>query len=151
MLRDQLKEALTVAMKARHKRKTSTVRLILAAIQDRDIAARGSGSEEVVSDQEIQQILSKMVRQRHESIAAYEGAGRLELAEQERQEIEIVESFLPRQLDDGEIARACRDTVDEVGAESLKDIGKVMTALKDRFAGRMDFGKASASVKEMLS
>ncbi len=151
MLRDELKKALTGAMKARDQRKTSTVRLILAAIQDRDIAARSGGSEAKVSDQEIQQILSKMVRQRHESIAAYEGAGRLELAEQERQEIEIVESFLPRQLDAGEIAQACREIVDEVGAESLKDIGKVMTALKDRFAGRMDFGKASASVKEMLS
>ncbi|MFQ5534189.1 MAG: GatB/YqeY domain-containing protein [Sphingomonadales bacterium] len=151
MLREQLSEALTVAMKAREQRKVATVRLILAAIKDRDIAARTGGSDESVSEQQIQQILLRMIRQRRESIAAYEQAGRLELAEQEREEIDIVESFLPRQMGEAEIKEACQAVVAEAGAESLKDIGRVMSVLKERFAGRMDFGKASAAVKALLS
>ena len=151
MLREQLKEALTEAMTARDQRKTATVRLILAAIKDRDIAARSAGSEDLVEDDDIREILAKMVRQRGESIAAYEAAGRTELVEQERQEIEIVRSFLPRQMTQEEIEAACREAAAEVGAERLKDIGRVMSALKSRYAGRMDFGKASACVKALLS
>lgn len=151
MLREKLGEALKAAMKSRDQRKTSTVRLILAAIKDRDIAARTDGSDESVSDPEIQLILARMIRQRRESIAAYEQGGRLELAEQEREEIEIVESFLPRQMDQAEIQKACDKVVAEIEAGSLKDIGKVMSALKRQYSGRMDFGKASVAVKSLLS
>jgi len=151
MLREQLNDALKDAMKARDQRKTATIRLILAAIKDRDIAARSAGSEEVVDDDGIREIMAKMVRQRGESIAAYEEAGRTELADQEREEIEILKSFLPRQMSDEEIEAVCREAIEEVGAERLKDIGRVMGLLKSRYAGQMDFGKASACVKSLLS
>lgn len=151
MLRDQLSDALKDAMRAKEKRRTSTLRLILAAIKDRDIAARGQGNTEGVSDEEILEILSKMVRQRNESIETYEEAGRLELAEQEREEIGIIQDFLPRQMREDEIEEAVNGVVAEIGAGNLKDMGRVMGALKERYAGHMDFGRASALAKQVLS
>lgn len=149
-MRDKLNAALKQATLAQDKRRMATLRLINAAIKDRDIAAR-SGGREGVSDDEILEILAKMIKQRKESAQTYEEAGRLDLAQQEREETEIIASFLPRQLDEEEMASACREVVEDVGAESLKDVGKCMGALKERYAGRMDFGKASTLVKKILS
>lgn len=149
MIRQTLSEALKVALKAQEKRRTSTLRLINAAIQDRDIAARGSGKDPV-SDEEILQILAKMVRQREESAKAFEEGNRLELAEQERQEIEIVREFLPRQMGEADVHDACRQVIADVGADGLRDMGRCMSALKEKFPGKMDFGKASGIVKSML-
>jgi len=151
MLRDKLSDALKEAMKARDRCRIATIRLILAAIKDREIAGRTSGDGESVGDDDVLQILAKMVRQRRESIEAYEQAGRIELAEQERAEIGIVESFMPQQLSEAEIGDICKAVVDETGASGLKDIGRVMGALKARYAGQMDFGKASATVKQLLA
>jgi hypothetical protein len=149
-MREQISEALKQAMLAQEKRRISTLRLIMAAIKDRDIAARGSG-QDGVSDEEILQILAKMIKQRVESAQTYEQAGRLDLSEQEREEIEIISSFLPRQLDEREMTDACRKVVQEVGAAGLKDMGKCMGALKERYPGQMDFGKASKMVKDILA
>ena len=138
-------------MKGREKRAVSTVRLILTAIKDRDIAARGNGNADGISDQDILQVLQTMVRQRHESIALYEQGGRLELAEQEAEEIVIIESFLPERLDAAATEEAIRAVVGEIGASSIKDMGRTMAILRERFAGQIDFAKASAVVKAQLS
>lgn len=151
MLRDSLSETLKDAMRAKEPRKVLTLRLILAAIKDRDIAARTEDKSEQDDDVVIQQIMSKMIKQRRESIVAYEEAGRCELAEQEREEIGIIEKFLPEQMSDDEIAAACKEAMSEVGAQGLKDIGRVMGILKKKYVGRMDFSKASANVKETLA
>ena len=148
-MRAAITEALKASLKAQDKRRTSTLRLINAAIQDRDIANRGVGKDPV-NDEEILQILSKMVRQREESALAFEQGARLELAEQERQEIAIIREFLPRQLGEEEVKHACRQVVDEVGADGLRDMGRCMAALKEKFPGKMDFGKASGIVKGLL-
>lgn len=149
-MREQITEALKQATLAQERRRISTLRLIMAAIKDRDIAARGAG-QDGVSDEEILQILAKMIKQRIESAQTYEQAGRLDLAEQEREEIGIISSFLPRQLDEQEMTDACRKVVQEVGAAGLKDMGRCMGALKERYPGQMDFGKASKLVKEILA
>lgn len=149
-MRTELSEALKQALKGRDKLRTSTLRLIIAAIKDRDIAARAEDRAGGVSDDEILQILAKMVRQRQESAEAFEQGGRSDLADQEREEITIIESFMPRQLSPEETRGACEDVVGELGATGLRDMGKCMGALKERFPGRMDFGKASAIVKEIL-
>jgi len=149
-MREEINAALKQATLAQDRRRMGTLRLINAAIKDRDIAARTAGRE-AVSDEEILEILAKMIKQRKESAATYEEAGRLDLAQQEREEIDIIASFLPRQLGEEEMAEACREVVEEVGAESLKDMGKCMGALKEHYAGRMDFGKASTLVKKILS
>ena len=151
MLRDRLNDALKDAMKAKDQRKVSTIRLILAAVKDRDIASRTGESREGVSDEEILQILSKMIRQRQDSIEAYEKGGRVDLATQEREEIAIIESFQPPQLSEQDIRKACAEAVDKVEAKGLKDMGRTMAALKERYAGLMDFSKASAIVKDLLS
>jgi uncharacterized protein YqeY len=148
-MRDEIAQALKTSIKAQDKRRTSTLRLVNAAIQDRDIANRGAGKGPV-SDDEILQILTKMIRQREESAEAFEKGSRLELAEQERQEITILREFMPRQLDDADVQRACREIVAEVGADGLRDMGRCMNALKEKFPGRMDFGKASGIVKGLL-
>ncbi len=150
MLRDRLGDALKTAMKAQEKRKTSTLRLILAALKDRDIAARTSGHSDGVDGDEILQLLTKMVRQRRESIKLYEEGGRVDLAEREAEEIEIIGDFLPRQLDDAETEEAIREIIEQVGATGLKDMGRTMAALKSRYAGRMDFAKAGAAVRKKL-
>lgn len=150
MLREQINEAITAAMKAQDKRRVATLRLVNAAIKDRDIAARGDGGDGL-SDDEIQQLLAKMVRQREESMQIYAGAGRPELAEQEREEMEIIRSFMPRQLSEDEVRCACEEVVREVGATGLRDMGRTMATLKERYPGQMDFGRASCVVKGMLS
>ena len=151
MLREQLTEALKDAMRGQEKRRTTTLRLILAAIKDRDIAGRENGSRDLVGDDDILQLLQKMVRQRRESIETFEKGGRMDLADQEREEIVIIESFLPRQMGDAEIAAAVDAVAAEMGAAGLKDMGRVMTALRERYPGTMDFGKASAVAKARLS
>jgi len=151
MLRDELRVALADAMRDKHQRKVGTIRLILAAVKDRDIAARVEDRGEEDDDAVISTILSKMIKQRHESIRAYEEGGRLELAEQEREEISIIEEFLPQQMTDPEIEAAVSATIAEVGAQGLKDMGRVMGTLKAKFAGRMDFARASALVKQTLT
>lgn len=150
MLRDDLKEAMKAAMKAKDAKKLSTIRLILAAIKEKDIENRtedDSGDDDAM----VMGILSKMVKQRGDSIRAYEEAGRCELAEAEKAEIEIIQNFLPRQMDDGEVESAIDSAVDELGAETLRDIGRVMGALKAKYAGQMDFAAASKAVKARLS
>ena len=148
-MREQITAALKQATLAQEKRRMSTLRLITAAIKDRDIAARGSG-QDGVSDEEILQILAKMIKQRLESAQTYEEAGRLDLSSQEREEIEIISSFLPRQLSEAEMDDACRKVVQEAGAAGLKDMGKCMAALKERYPGQMDFSKACGMVKGLL-
>lgn len=148
-MRAMLAEALKTAMKAGDKRRTSTLRLIQAAIHDRDIAQRGAGKDPV-SDEEILQILTKMVKQRQESAKAFEDGNRLELAAQEREESAIIAEYLPKQMSEDEVREAARQAIAEVGAEGLRDMGRAMNALKERYPGQMDFGKASGIVKELL-
>jgi uncharacterized protein YqeY len=138
------------ALKDQDKRALSTVRLIMAALKDRDIAARGKGNTEGIGDDEILQMLQTMVKQRRDSIEMYEKGGRLELAEQEAEEITIIERFLPQQLGDAEVGAAVDQVIADVGAGGLKDMGNVMGALREKYAGQIDFGKASALVKEKL-
>ncbi|AMW34026.1 GatB/YqeY domain-containing protein [Haematospirillum jordaniae] len=151
MLRTRLNEALKEALKARDNRASATLRLILAALKDRDIAARTRGLGEGIPEEEILQMLQSMIKQRRESINLYEQGGRLELAEQEQEEIAIIERFLPVQMDEAATREAIAVTVQELGASGIKDMGRVMTALREKFAGRMDFGKASQAVKAALS
>ncbi|MBB3355656.1 hypothetical protein FHT70_005620 [Rhizobium sp. BK049] len=150
MLRDQLATQLKEAMKAKDSERLSTVRLIQAAIKDRDIANRGTGKEQA-SDDEILQILAKMVKQRDESAKIYEENFRPELAAKERAEIAVIQDFMPKQLSDGEVRANISAIITETGAAGVKDMGKVMAALKERYAGQMDFAKASATVKELLN
>ena len=149
-MREKFTEALKAAMKAQDKRAVSTLRLILAAIHDRDIANRGA-SKDPVGDDEIVGILSKMVKQREESARLFEEGGRIELADEERAEIPIIKRFLPQQLGEDDVRRVCRQVIEEVGADGLRDIGRCMSELKSKYPGQMDFGKASGIVKTMLS
>ena len=150
MLRSQLKDALTAAKEAEDKVSVNTLRLILAALKDRDITARDKGETTAISDEAILELLQSMVCQRHESIATYQTAGRRDLAQLEQKEIDVIERFLPRQMTEAEIVAAVTEVIKEPGAKSLKDIGRTMTALKERYAGQMDFTKASAEVKKQL-
>lgn len=150
MLREQFTASLKEAMKNKEARATGTLRLIIAAMKDRDIALRGKGNTNGVDEQEILQMLQTMIKQRRESIEHYENGGRLELAEQEREEITIIERFLPAQLDGDDLDAAVKGTIEELGATTIKDMGRTMTALRERYAGQMDFGKASALVKATL-
>ncbi len=151
MLRDTLTQSMKEAMRAKDKRKLSIVRLILAAIKEKDIASRGEDASDRDDDAVVIDILSRMVKQRNDSIKAYEEAGRCELAEQERAEIGIIQEFLPKQMSDAEITAACEATVSDLGAEGLKDIGRCMGAMKSKYAGQMDFAKASVMIKGLLS
>ncbi len=151
MLRDELTTSMKEAMRAKEARKLSTVRLILAAIKEKDIEMRGVDAGDRDDDAVITDILSKMVKQRRDSIKAYEEGGRCELAEREKEEINIIEEFLPKQMSDDEIKAAAETVVAELGAEGLKDIGRCMGALKSKYAGQMDFAKASVTIKGMLS
>jgi len=150
-LRERLSAELKTALKAQDKPRISTLRLISAAVKDRDIAARASDRCEGCEETEIMAILQKMLKQREEAAETYEKAGRLDLSEAERLESEIVSEFLPKPMDEGEIADAAQGVVSELGASGLKDMGKCMGELKSRYAGRMDFGKAGAKVKALLS
>lgn len=150
-LRQRLNDALKETLKSKDQIGLSTVRLILAALKDRDIAARGKGNMEGIPEDEILGMLQGMIKQRQESIALYEKGGRCELAEQERGEIAVIERFLPKQMGEAEMAEAVRAAISETGAQNLKDMGKTMAALKGRYAGQMDFAKASALVKQALA
>lgn len=150
MLREQLSEDLKTAMKHKEPLAVSTIRLILTAIKDRDIAARGKGNADGISESEILQVLQTMIRQRNESIVLYKQGEREELAAKEAEEITIIEGFMPRQLGDDEIAEAIDAVVAELGASTIKDMGRAMAALRERYAGQMDFGKASAVLKQQL-
>ncbi len=151
-LRDDINTNLKQAMRDRAASRLSTLRLILAAIKDRDIAMRAEGEERAgVSDSDILSILAKMVKQRQESARTYEEGGRLDLAEREVSEIAIIEEFLPKQLSENEIDAAIAAAVADVGADSIRDMGKVMGALKGKYTGQMDFGKVGPMVKDQLS
>ncbi len=150
MLRTQITTAYKTAMKRKEAIAVSTLRLIQAAIKDRDIAARSKGNSDGISDDVVLSLLQSMIKQRRDSIEAYEKGGRMELAQREAEEISIIESFLPAQMNDVEIAAAVEGVISNVEATTLKDMGKVMAILKEQFAGRMDFGKASSAVKAKL-
>jgi uncharacterized protein YqeY len=149
-LREDINTALKDAMKSGDKLKVSTFRLMNAAIKERDIQNRTAGPDAGVGDPQILEVFAKMVKQRQESLAAYEAAGRDDLARQERGEIEIIQSFMPRPLSEDEMRAEIAKAVQETGAQGIKDMGKVMGVLKQRFAGRMDFAKAGAVVKSIL-
>jgi uncharacterized protein len=149
-LRNRLTDAMKDALRAKEADRLSTLRLINAAIKDRDIAARGDGEDGPVGDEAVLALLGKMVKQRGESVKLYEEGGRLELAEKERAEIRVIEEFLPRQLTDAEVAAAINAAVTATGATSIRDMGRVMGELKARFTGQMDFAKAGGAVKARL-
>lgn len=151
MLRERLTQALKEATLSKDSCATATIRLVLAALKDRDIAARSKERTEGLDDDEILALLQTMVKQRRESIAMYEKGERPDLAEREAREIEVIERFLPEQMDEAATAAAVDEVVAELAAEGLKDMGKVMGALRSRYAGRMDFARASALAKERLS
>lgn len=149
-MREAFNAALKEAMRAKDDRAIATIRLMLAAHKDRELAARARG-QDGLSEADVLAMLQTMVKQRREAIDMYEKGGRCELAEQEREEIAIIERFLPKQLDEAETRAAIADVIAEMQAESLKQMGAVMAALRERFPGQMDFGKASGIVKESLS
>ena len=151
-MRARLTQAMKDAMRAKDQKRLTTVRMMLAAIKDHDLGIKPVGGKvgEPAGDAEITQILARMIKQRRDSIEAYEKAGRTELAQNEKNEIGIIEEFLPKQMDESGVRTAVADAIKAAGAESAKDMGKVMGVLKKRFAGQMDFGKASALVKETL-
>lgn len=151
MLRDQLTASMKQAMKDKDKRRLTTIRLILAAIKDRDIAARTDKNATLDEDAVVLEILSKMIKQRKESVVVYEEAGRLELAQQEQAEMEIISEFQPRQMPDEEIEAAVQQVIAKTEATGLKDLGKIMASLKEAYAGQMDFSKASAVARAELS
>lgn len=150
-LRERIAADTKSAMKAKETARLSTLRLISAAIKDREIAARGEGGDEGgLSDADLTAILSKMVKQRQESAKAYEEGGRLELAEREQDEIKVIQAYLPRQLDAGETAAAIDKVIADLGAASIRDMGRVMAELRNRHAGQMDFGAVGPMVKDRL-
>jgi uncharacterized protein YqeY len=151
MLRAQFNDSLKAAMKAHDAPSVSTLRMILSTLKDRDIAARGKGNAEGISESEIQQMLQAMVKQRRESAALYEQGGRPELAAKEMAEVALIESFLPQQLDEAGVEQAVAAAIAESGAAGAKDMGRVMALLRERHAGQMDFSKASGVAKKLLS
>lgn len=151
MLREQLKAALKTAMMEKDTHKISTIRLILAAIKDRDIASRGTSKDGVITNDDILQLLQSMIKQRKDSVALYAKGGRQDLVDSEQGEIDIIQSFLPKQMDEAQTKAAVEDVIKTTGAAGLKDMGKVMAALRERFAGQMDFGQASVTVKTILA
>ncbi len=151
MIRKRLMDAQKEAMREREAKRLSTLRLVNAAIKDKDIAARTEESAEGVSDAEIMGILAKMIKQRQDSSKIFEEAGRIELAEGERAEIKVIEEFLPKQLSEAEVESAIADAVAEVDASSIRDMGKIMGVLKSKYTGQMDFGKVGAAVKAALA
>ena len=150
MLRQRLNDTLKDAMRAKEVRKVSTIRLINAALKDRDIQARGNGNSEGIGEDEILSLLQTMIKQRRESIAAYEKGGRTDLAQQEAEEISVIEDFMPAQMSTDECAKAIEDAIKKSEATGIKDMGKVMAHLKSNCTGRMDFSKASSAVKARL-
>lgn len=149
MLRTRLSEALKDSMRAKNERVTHTVRLIMAKLKDNDIAARPKGIT-AIPDDEILQMMNGMIKQRRESIEMFEKGGRPELAKAEAEEIEIIQTFMPKQMDDAEVAAAVKDAIAASGAASVKDMGKVMAILKEKYTGKMDFSRVSGVVKQNL-
>jgi len=150
VLRDAINSSLKEAMKAQDKRRLSTLRLVNAAIKDRDIEARGHGRDPLADD-EVMGLLTKMIKQREESAKVYEEAGRVDLSTQEREEIAVIQAFLPKQMSEAESQAAIAAVIAEIEAHGLKDMGRTMAALKERYTGVMDFGKASGTVKALLT
>lgn len=151
MLRELLPQELKKSMLAKEQRSTATLRLIMAALKDRDIAARSKGNADGIDDGEILSMLQTMIKQRRESIEMYTQGGREKLAKQEAEEIEIIERFLPDQMDDAATEAAIAKAIESIGASGLKEMGKVMAALREQYAGQMDFAKAGAIAKKLLS
>jgi uncharacterized protein len=150
MIKDRLAADLSDAVKAGETVRASTIRLVLAALRDREIAARTSDSVEPLGDEDVMALLSRMLRQREESARGYEEAGRLELAAEERQEITVIKGYLPRPMSEAEVETAIECAIRSVGATSIRDVGRIMTHLKSKHTGRMDFVKACAAVKSAL-
>ncbi|MBL8644034.1 MAG: GatB/YqeY domain-containing protein [Rhodospirillaceae bacterium] len=151
MLRTRLNEAMKDAMRTKDAAGLSTIRLILAALKDRDIAARSKGNYDGIAEDEILQMFNGMIKQRRDSISLYEQGGRCELAQKEKEEIEVIQRFMPKQMDEAEVDAAVKAAVAAADAKGLKDMGRVMAVLKEKHAGQMDFTKASALVKQALS
>ena len=149
MLRDEINNALKDAMKAKNERAVSTLRMVNAALKNADIEARGSGKPALV-DADVLSILQKMIKQRQESVELYQKGGRDDLVKQEQQEIAVISGYLPKQMSDDEVKAAIAAAVKETGASSMKDMGRVMAALKERYGGQMDFAKAGGLVKGQL-
>ena len=150
MLRENINNAMKDAMKARDERRVGTLRMMNAAIKNADIAARGEGKEPL-NEADLMSLFQKMIKQRQESAELYDKGARPELAGAERAEIEIITAYLPQQMSDVEAGAAISTLLQEINAETMKDMGRAMAALKERFAGKMDFGKASGKIKELLS
>ena len=150
-LRTRLTDDMKTAMRAKDERGLSTVRLILSGLKDRDIAARPKGVTDGIGDDEIMQMMNGMIKQRRDSIALYEQGGRPELAAREQAEIDIIQGYLPQQMSEADVAEAVKGAIAAAGAAGVKDMGRVMAVLKERFAGKMDFAKASGVVKQALS
>ncbi|MBV8120036.1 MAG: GatB/YqeY domain-containing protein [Alphaproteobacteria bacterium] len=150
MLRQAFTDRLKIAMKARDARTVSTVRLILAALKERDVAARGEGNTDGLGDADITRMLQGMIKQRRESIALYHQGNRPDLAQRENEEIVVIETFLPQQMSEGEITAAAHSAIAELGAAGTRDMGRVMAALRERHAGVIDMARAGAIVKQLL-
>ena len=151
MIREEIKKQLIEAMKAGQKEKVDTLRLINSTIKDKDIADRTKGNMDGISDEAILSVLQGMIKQRKESIALYTQGGRAELAQAEQKEVDIIQSFLPKQMNTDEIREAIKAVIAETGASSIKDMGKVMSALRGKYAGKMGFGDASAEIKALIA
>ena len=151
LMRDEINNALKTALKMQDKKTSGAIRLILAALKDRDIAMRGQGNHDGMSDQDILSMLQTMIKQRQESMKLYEQGGRLDLVEQEKEEINIIKRFLPQQLSEDEVSNVIDQLIQETEATSPKDMGKIMSRLRESYTGVMDFGKASAIIKSKLS
>ena len=151
MIREEIKKQLIEAMKTGQKEKVDTLRLINSTIKDKDIADRTKGNMDGISDDAILSVLQGMIKQRKESIALYTQGGRAELAEAEQKEVDIIQSFLPKQMDADEMREAIKAAITETGASSMKDMGKVMGLLRGKYAGKMDFGAASGEIKALLA
>lgn len=149
-MRTRVTDALKDAMRSKEADRLATLRLINAAIKDKDIALRGQGDDKIVTDADVLAIMGRMVKQRQESARAYDEGGRIELAEKERAEIKVIEEFLPKQLDEAETEAAVAAAIEAVGAESIRDMGKVMGELKAKYTGQMDFGQVGPLVKGRL-
>lgn len=150
MLREDLQNALKEAMKEKNMAVVGAVRLIIAGLKEKDVEARGKGKEKA-EDTELLAMMQTMIKQRNESVKIYIEGNRPELAEKEKAEIEVIERFLPKQLSDDEVNKVIQSVIANIGAQSIKDMGKVMAALKNEYAGQMDFGKASVIIKSLLS
>jgi uncharacterized protein len=150
VIRDDINNALKDAMKAKDERRVSTLRLVNASLKNADIEARGQGKEPLADDG-VLGVLQKMIKQRNESAELYDKGGRMELAQQEREEITIISAYLPKQMSEDEVKAAIAEAIKDTGAAGMKDMGKVIGALKGKYAGKMDFGRASALVKAALS